>query len=285
MKKFGFNKKGRGDDDSGKAELFGGASSRSQSANPYAAMGAGGNDPYAPQSSAPPAYDGGMSDYRRDKSPVPPGGYGGGPPNGSRYGNSGIGDNGGPPSGSRYGNSGIGDNGGPPSGSRYGTSGVNDGGSRYGNSGPSYGEQGGYGSNRFGDDQQGGYGGSRYGTSGIQESMQSRRPGGYGGMGMNKEETQQAQGALFGDAPSRYQARSAPPKEDEGSSAPAGYGSQPGGYGSSTGGGYGDGEESQGYGSYGNRELTQEEQEEEDINATVWTLVATLALQWLLIAP
>lgn len=239
MKKFGF-KKSKGEDDSSKGTHSGAASAKSS--NPYAAMGTGGNDPYAPKSSAPPAYDGGMSDYRRDKSPVPPGGYGGAPQGGSRYGNSG----------------------------------VSDSGSRYGNSGPNYGEQGGYGSNRFGDSQQGGYGSDRYGSSGTQESMQAKRPGGYGGMGTSPSPSTQ-------EAPSRYKPPPAQTPETEENGADGGYGSRPGGYGS-TNGGYGNGGDSQGYGGYGDRELTQEEQEEEDINATVWYLVAALALQWLLIA-
>lgn len=281
MKKFG-RKGGKGDEDASKAALFGGASHKSQSANPYATagksanpyanMGAAGNDPYAPQASAPPAYDGrSMSSFQRDKSPVPPGGYGGGlPPRPSRDNSNGSQ---GPPGG------GYGER--PPA-SRFGSSGIDGGGSRYGGEGPSYGEQSGYGSRRYGDEQQGGYGGSRYGSSGIQEGMQSRRPGGYGGMGMTSEETEQAQGALFGDAPKRYQAQPAPPTNGGEEGASGGYGSRPGGYGSSSGG-YGDTSgDNQGYGAYGDRQLTAEEQEEEDINATVWYLVAAMALQWLL---
>lgn len=248
MKKFGL-----GGRKAAKEASYGPEKTQSNKENPYAAMGASGRDPYAPKSSAPPAYDGGMSDFRRDKSPVPPGGYGGQP----------------------YG--------GPPqSTSRFGTSGINESGSRYGNSGPNYGEQGGYGSNRYGDDQPSGYGSNRFGTSGVQESQQPKRAGGYGGMGMSNEETEAAQGALFGGAAQRYQTKSAPPTNaaDDNNASNA-YGNQPGGYGS-TSGGYGQDGDNQGYGAYGDRELTAEEQEEEDIQATVWYLVAALALQWLL---
>lgn len=223
MKKMGFGsarKVPKGDDDANKAALFGNAKSSGGSANPYAVQQNGGaRDPYAPTNTPPPQYEGGMSDFRRDKTPVPPGGYGGGGYGGGA--------------------------------SRFGTSGVNDGGSRYGNTGSNYGDQGGYGNNRFGD-------------SGASESAAPRRPGGYGGMGMSSQQTEEGRQALFGDAPNRYATQSAPPANG----GPGGYGSRPGAYGGS-GGGYGGGSDSQGYGSYGDRELTAEEQEEEDINATV----------------
>lgn len=228
MKKMGFGSARKvpkgGDDDANKAALFGNAKSSGGSANPYAIQQNGGaNDPYAPTSTPPPQYDGGMSDFRRDKTPVPQGGYGGG-----------------------YGGAGG-------AGSRFGTSGVSDAGSRYGNTGGSYGDQGGYGSNRFGD-------------SGA-SAPAPRRQGGYGGMGMSSQQTEEGRQALFGDAPNRYATQSAPPTNgvDNGS---GGYGGRSGGYGA-TSGGYGGGSDSQGYGSYGDRELTAEEQEEEDIQATV----------------
>lgn len=217
MKKFGFGsarKVDKGDDEANKAALFGNAKSSGANANPYAAMGSGANDPYAPRNTPPPSYDGGgMSDFRQEKSPVPPGGYGGGYAGG---------------------------------GGRFGTSGISQpqNGSRYGDTGASYGDQGGYGGNRFGD-------------SGI--SNAPRRTGGYGGMGMSSQETEQGRQALFGDAPNRYATSSAPPTNGA-DSAPGGYGGRSGGYGAG---------ESQGYGAYGDRELTAEEQEEEDINATV----------------
>ena len=68
---------------------------------------------------------------------------------------------------------------------------------------------------------------------------------------------------LFGNAAQRQQQQ-----EPSGyGQQPGGYGSTPGGYGQSTPGSYG-GASSGGYGAYGDRELTAEEQEEEDIGAT-----------------
>ncbi|KAF2099757.1 hypothetical protein NA57DRAFT_38209 [Rhizodiscina lignyota] len=211
MKKLGFGSSRKlakgGDDDSNKAALFGGASQKAANANPYAIQQNSANDPYAPKATPPPSYDGGMSDYRRDKSPVPPGGYGGAPQA-------------------------------PAQGSR-----------RYGNNGSSYGDQGGYGSNRFGD-------------SGA--SSAPRRAGGYGGMGMTSQEEEVGRQQLFGDAPNRYQTQSAPPTNNA-QGADGGVASVSA---TSRAGGYGAGDDSQGYGSYENRELTAEEQEEEDIQAT-----------------
>ncbi|KAI9669335.1 MAG: Meiosis-specific subunit of the t-SNARE complex [Alyxoria varia] len=117
MKKFGIGKKDKGDDadDSKRSQLFGKSSkskSSAPSANPYAAPQNGlGQDPYAkPQgyppndpsrssvASQPPPYPGGgkeggsaTSRARQDKSPVPPGGYGGAP----RFNNQGYGNQGG----------------------------------------------------------------------------------------------------------------------------------------------------------------------------------------------
>ncbi len=85
MKKFGFGKKPEeAADDSSRNALFGSRSSKPKAPatnNPYA-VDAARPDPYAQGGSSyggmapPPAYDGAMNDYRRDKSPVPPGGYG-----------------------------------------------------------------------------------------------------------------------------------------------------------------------------------------------------------------
>ena len=145
MNKLRFGKKG-GDagnstnDDGNRSALFGSRSSKSKSpappanpnSNPYAAVNSNSApDPYSdgnkyaqqPQQlqpgRQPPAYDGGMSDFRREKSPVPPGGYGGG---------------GGPPAPSGYGApaaqggySGQGYGGGGGGGDRYGSAGPNGG--------------------------------------------------------------------------------------------------------------------------------------------------------------
>lgn len=239
MKKIGLPGRARKvgkDEGANQDALFGGAKAKAPGANPYAIQQTGGaNDPYAPQSTPPPSYDGGMSDFRKDKSPVPPGGYGG-----SRFGSSGVNDN---------------------DGGYGGSYGGSDSGSRYGNSGANYGDQGGYGSNRFG-------------GTGIQEGLAARRPGGYGGMGMSTQEAEAGRQQLFGDAPKRSQTVSAPPNADGGVAST---------YTSARAGGYGAGSDSQGYGGYEDRELTAEEQEEEDINATVHLVVLSITIQLLTI--
>lgn len=212
---FGFSKKDKGDDDSAsRSALFGSRSKSSKSAvpsvNPYAVQGSN-PDPYAskPSSSslaAPPAYDGrspSPGNQRPEKSPVPPGGYGG-----------------------------------------------ND---RFGGQG-SYGQQNGYGSNPYGRE-----------PASAQAQQPSRYgPSGYGGLGRSNSQdtmsTDIGRAALFGDAPSRQQQQQAqlPPQGGDESYA---------GQDNSTSGGYGGGA-SQGYGSnYSERQLTEEEQEDEDVQA------------------
>jgi protein transport protein SEC9 len=220
--------------DSKKASLFGGRSNKGSpapsSANPYAAAPppsndpyasrsnnpyatANTNDPYAPRSQsnsnqpptssfgnlslnneAPPGYNRGPSPQpnRYEKSPVPPGGYGGGAP-------------------------------------------------RYQNSG-SYGQTAGYGSDPYGTQPQQ----SRYGA------------GGYGGLGRTNSNdtmsTDAGRNALFGDAAQRA-AQQPPPQQYGGDNS---Y-SNSGGYGASSLPG--------GYGAEPERELTAEEQEEQDVLA------------------
>lgn len=199
MKKFGFSKKGSeaADDDSTRNALFGSRLSKTKDtktappqSNPYAQPQAG-PDPYAqraPQeykspSPAPPPYNGnaGMDPYRRDKSPVPPGGYGGG----------------------------------------YGATGG--------------GSQTAYGQNRYGSNS------GSYGSA--------ARPGGYGGLGRTTSQdtmsTDAGRQELFGSAAQRVQQQ-----EEQGGST------------------YGAGGAGQGYGSYGDRQLTAEEEEEEDVQAS-----------------
>ena len=134
--------------------------------------------------------------------------------------------------------------------------------------------------NRYGDDKTGGYGGlndpaprngggyapNPYGTqdgyganrfnSGDGASGGSRsRPGGYGGMG-NTTAVDDNRDALFGGAKERVQQKS---QQQMGYPAPPAYEeSQPGNYG---GGG-------SSYEAYGDRQLTAEEEEEEDVQAT-----------------
>lgn len=112
----------------------------------------------------------------------------------------------------------------------------------YGGSG-AYGGQSGYGDDRYGQEQQ--QPASRYG------------PGGYGGLGRSNSgetmNTDAGRNELFGNAPQRHQ------KQQE-----QGYG------GSGTAGGtaYGESGEPGGYGAYQDRQLTAEEEEEEDVQAT-----------------
>ena len=218
---FGFSKKDKdAEEDTKRSALFGSRSKNSKAApapqaNPYAVQGSK-PDPYAaakpdPYTSKPPvsneqlpAYDGRSSPgVRNDKSPVPPGGYGGGP-------------------------------------------------QRFGGQG-SYGQPSGYGSNPYGNEQPQQQ--SRYG------------PSGYGGLGRANSQdtvsTDAGRNALFGDAPQRAAQQPASSGADNSYSGGGnGYdasSSGAGAYGSGTPGGYG---------SYdNNRELTAEEQEEEDVKA------------------
>lgn len=122
--------------------------------------------------------------------------------------------------------------------------------------GQSYGQQrpGGYGAQGGSYGNQSGYGNDRYGGG-----APTRGPGGYGGLGRTESNdtmsTDAGRNELFGNAAQRNQGQQ---------QQPGGYGQQSGAYGSS--GGYGDAPG--GYGAYGDRQLTAEEQEEEDISAT-----------------
>ncbi|GIZ43803.1 hypothetical protein CKM354_000701600 [Cercospora kikuchii] len=243
---FGLSKKDKekdGDLEAKKSSLFGGRSKGKSSSpapasnNPYAVPPAGNdpyaksggnpyanqnsNDPYAKsvnstqpptssfgnlslssEQSAPPAYGNsgnGPAPNRYDKSPVPPGGYGGGPSQ-----------------------------------------------QRFGGSGNSYGQVGGYGSDPYGNGRPAQ---SRYGS------------GGYGGLGRTRSnetmDTQAGRDALFGDAANRAQSRPADSAEPQ---------SGDNSYNNTSG--YGSNDMPDGYGSGPPRELTAEEQEEEDVNAT-----------------
>ncbi|CBX95679.1 hypothetical protein IAQ61_004510 [Plenodomus lingam] len=112
-----------------------------------------------------------------------------------------------------------------------------------------------------------GYGNDRYGGGGA-AAAPSRGPGGYGGLGRTASNdtmsTDMGRNELFGNAAQRQQAK---PSQPAGSGQSGAYGdSQSGGYGA-TSGGY-NADTPGGYGAYGDRELTAEEQEEEDITAT-----------------
>ncbi|EXF79779.1 hypothetical protein CFIO01_08601 [Colletotrichum fioriniae PJ7] len=208
MKKFGFGKKGGDEgDDANRSALFGRKSKSPAPGNdnPYAQAPAGG-DPYAQDANK---YAG-MTPYQRARAGVPinggaPGGLPGGPRAGAGYGA--------PPQ---------------PAGG-------------YGNE--KYGAAGGYGANRY-DDNQNAYGtNQRSGANGG-----ARGPGGYGGLGRtNSDSTDAVRDELFSGAQDRYQQNKP----------------QAGGYGQSTPSGA-DG----GYGGYGApRELTAEEQEAEEYRA------------------
>lgn len=230
---FGRSKKtDDGDLDSKKASLFGSRSNKNASpapaaANPYAAAPPS-NDPYAARGN-PYASQNGMNDPYAPKNQSSLG-----QPPTSSFGNLSLNNQGGP-SGFRSPS---------PQPNRNEKSPVPPGG--YGGGAPRYQSQGSYG-------QSGGYGSDPYGSA-------STRPGGYGGLGRSNSQdtmsTDAGRNALFGDAASRAaQTQGAPPSYGNDNSY-----SNTGGYGSSDMPG--------GYGSAPDRELTEEEQEEQDVQAS-----------------
>ncbi|KAI9828774.1 MAG: Protein transport protein S9 plasma membrane t-SNARE [Thelocarpon impressellum] len=250
MKKFGMGKKAAGGDegeDSNRSALFGSRSGKKSAPGPAS------SNPYAqPQ-------DGAAADpYVQDNNKYANmgGGYGGGG-GGGGYGGPGSSSGGASPAprGSLGGPVRPGGNG--PS--RNGSSGGPTGGAPGGYGGP------GYGADRYGN--QGGYGGDKYGSGGASGAGSSRYgPSGYGGLGRSDSNdtagTEEKRDALFGGAKDRYQQKSRPPQQGGPPGPPgAGYGEDggaPGGYGADSG-----------YGAYGEeRQLTAEEAEEEDVQAT-----------------
>ncbi|KAI9723183.1 MAG: Meiosis-specific subunit of the t-SNARE complex [Chrysothrix sp. TS-e1954] len=228
MKRFGFGKKDKAEEseDPNRSRLFSSKSKPQSPApaqqNPYAIQQNSGPDPYAkqapypssngyggigaPQGNQPPPYQsagyGGADSNRArlDKSPVPPGGYGG---------------------------------------------------NRYGNSAP---QRGGYGSDSR---QSGSEGGSSYGASAYGSSRGT--PGGYGGLGRHDSSettnTDAGRQQLFGNASQRYeqkQPQQLPPDHDQSGFGGSGVEQDP----------------SQGYGTYQDRQLTAEEEEEEEVQGT-----------------
>jgi protein transport protein SEC9 len=143
----------------------------------------------------------------------------------------------------------------PYSGSTAGSFGGD---SNYGSTQGSYGGGSGYGSGKFGN--QNGYGGG--GPPGgnpyasVQQTSGTSRQGGYGGLGSaNLYETDSNRDELFGGARERLEQKQqtqqgGPPAYDE--------------YDTNRPNEAGD----RSYGAYGDRQLTAEEEEEEDINAT-----------------
>lgn len=232
MKKLGIGKKKDGDDDSNRRALFGG---RSKDKSPAPST----NNPYANLPTQADAYNQakaragvpGYAQAQRGPSPAPPPAQSGG------YGGMNVGY----PDGKKSG--GYGDE--KKSGS-YG--GMNDPAPRNG---------GGYGADRYGASS--GYGTERYGAERSQAGGAGSRygPGGYGGLGAAPV-TDESRDALFGGVRERAQKQEQqqmgygepPPYEEAG---------QEGGYGGSSG---------PSYEAYGDRQLTAEEEEEEDVQAT-----------------
>ena len=120
--------------------------------------------------------------------------------------------------------------------------------------------RGGYGAGGYG--SQSGYGGDRYGSSSQSAGTGGSKygAGGYGGLGpveSHDSAIDDKRSALFGGAKERLQQQSQqpagmgqPPPYDEGQSGTSGIGGN------------------QGYNAYGDRQLTAEEEEEEEISAT-----------------
>lgn len=221
MKKFGFHKKGDGDEDSNRSALFG---SRSKDKSPKPST-----NPYA----QPPAAS---DPYNNAKLKAGVGGTPGGPsPTNNRYGGSPIQNNNG--NGSGYGDS-------------KSKSGADPGGARGGGYGSDrYGAQNGYGADRYGAGSGGEQGGSRYGA------------GGYGGLG-NATAADGNRDALFEGAEERLQRN---PRGADALGQPPPYAADYGQPGPQSGA-YGGGTNSS-YEAYGDRQLTAEEEEEEDVEA------------------
>ncbi|OHF01366.1 hypothetical protein CORC01_03399 [Colletotrichum orchidophilum] len=208
MKKFGFSKKGGDEgDDASRSALFGRKSKSPAPGNdnPYAQAPAGG-DPYAQDANK----FAGMTPYQQARAGAPP--VGGAP---------------------------AGLPGGPRAGAGYGAPPQSAGG--YGND--KYGAAGGYGANRYDDNQ------NAYGANQRSGAAGARGPGGYGGLGRtNSNSTDAVRDELFSGAQDRYQ-QNKPQAGGYGQSAPSGADGGYGGYGAS-------------------RELTAEEQEAEEYRAT-----------------
>ena len=230
MGKFGFGKKGDGEEDSNRLALFG-SRSKSKSPNPAA-------NPYA----VPPGPAKTSDAYLNAKSSiVSGGGLPSGPSPHHRQGNGGA-----PPG---YGGFGGTSNQYPDDKKKSdGPDGYGSGGGGYAAGG--FGAQNGYGNDPYGarpNLSQDGSAGSRYG------------PSGYGGLGrVDSTSTEDNRNELFGGARERAQQRSEPGSRP---GQPSAYGPDS----NTTSGAYGGGSS---YEAYGDRQLTAEEEEEEDIQAT-----------------
>ncbi|KAL8696420.1 MAG: hypothetical protein Q9224_002807 [Gallowayella concinna] len=244
MGKFGFGKKGEDDEDSKRSALFSRSKNKSPNpaTNPYAQPAAA-SDPYTQAklrvSQGLPA---------REPSPAPGAGQGvgyGGLNPGGYGGDVKSGENGFPT---------------PSSSGNYGGSQAAPSSARVANQ---YGGPG-YGADKYGASS--GYGADRYGTgaAGSQSNGGGSRygPGGYGGLG-EPAVPDEDRNALFGGARERLQQRT-----QRSGGAPPPYGADYGQHDSTAPGGHGAATGSSSHQAYGDRQLTAEEEEEEDVEAT-----------------
>ena len=236
MRKFGLGKKGDGNDESGRSGLFSRSKSKSPmpAANPYAQLpdGVSAADPYQQAK-----FNAGVGGYNKAPNSPSINGLAPGPKEDS----------------SVLSRGGYGD------GSSFASTDSKSAGnaSQYG---------GGYGSDRYG--TQSGYGADRYGGQSPAEERGSRYgPGGYGDLGgastPNATTADTNREALFGGtiehSEGQQQPNGLPPPYGVDSSQGRGSG----GYGETTG----DRGGNSSYEAYGDRQLTAEEEEEEDVQA------------------
>lgn len=220
MRKFGFSKKsGDGDEDSSRLALFG---SRSKSKSPAAS-----SNPYAQPTAPPDAYT--QAKIQTGVAP-PPAGYGA-PQPGPKSSYSGMNGDG---AGSKQGNP-------------------------YGEKNSISEPKSGYAPDRYGN--QGGYGGDRFQSGGQSGSSSRYGPGGYGGLGNTDPNDPGAadRDALFGGARERVkdqQPQGGPPPPYSQGTGMGGQVPVTDAVGLDTS-----------YGAYQDRQLTAEEEEEEDVQA------------------
>lgn len=244
MGRFGFKKGDDDDNDSSRSALFGSRSSKNKSPAPQS------QNPYAQAATPPDAYT--RAKMNAGIAPPQDGGYQQGPPDPRRQqGNYGGGL---PAPGQQrpgYGGGNLYAGGAPDnygSDNKYGSSqggqGGSGGGQKAGFSSEKFGNQNGYG---------GGSGGNPYASN--QQSSGASRQGGYGGLGPSNYEQDSNRDELFGGARERVQQQQ-PPQNQAGGPPEYQYNAE----------GNAGGDKS--YGAYGDRQLTAEEEEEEDITAT-----------------
>lgn len=231
MQKFGLGKKKEGDEDSGRLALFGSRSKNKSPAPPSYAPSNGPPDPYS-QAKINPGILPGSQQFGSQRPPASAGrGLPSGPAIRKGYGD--IADSGPVENNPKFA---------APSGG--------------------YGTGGGYGNDKFGN--QGGYGQAKFGSdpynSGMPAGVNSRsRPGGYGGLGRSNSiettSTEVNREELFGGARERMQ-----------QGRTNGYGEPPA-YGTDSTQAAAPSQD-RSYGAYGDRQLTAEEEAEEDVEAT-----------------